>query len=73
VGAVASRMKERNGQLTQQQAENVGIFLERLPSKTLQLTMCLHCNRAGSKQWEASEGRRRWIANNAELLCSMNK
>jgi hypothetical protein len=70
IGAVAARVKERNGQLTTQQAENVGIFMERLPSTTLQTIMVLHCDKAGSQQWKASAGRRNWIAKHADVITS---
>ena len=73
IGAVASRVKERNGTLTPDQAENVGIFVGMLPTKTLQRIAVTQCDRAGSKQWKASKSRAAWIEQHADLLVSMNK
>ena len=72
-GAMAARVKERNGSLPKNEAENVAVFIERLPSKSLQTVAVLHCDRAGGKQWKETEGRRRWIASNADLITAAMK
>jgi len=70
VGAVASRVKERNGTLTAQQAENIMVFAERALSMTLQTILVLRCQASGSKQFKESENRKRWVRQHADLLRS---
>jgi hypothetical protein len=70
VGAIASRLKERNGSTTDQQMQNITTFANRGLSKTLQTLLILHCDRAtaGTEHWKQSAGRKKWLAANADLI-----
>ena len=67
-GAIATRIKERNGNLSNQELANVVIFGKRAFPRTVQAVLLLQTLATGCKQIRQVEDYRGWIADNVDAI-----
>jgi len=67
-GAIACRVKERNGSMTERELGNVVIFGKRAFSKPLQAVLCLQTMATGCKQFRQVPEYKAWVADNTDAI-----
>jgi hypothetical protein len=73
IGAISQRMKERNGQMTDQQLGNVVTFGRHNLWRSLQALLCLNCVASGCKRFLQVPETLAWCAEHRDTLESWRK